>query len=89
MFWDAVQARQADPEWQKRAEERNELERFAVPGAESAHFNCRMFDPTTKRCTIYEKRPDTCRSFPFQAVIEGQVTNTCHHCGLTLTAPTP
>lgn len=28
------------------------------------HFTCRNWDPETKLCGIYEKRPDMCRNFP-------------------------
>ncbi|MBI3544911.1 MAG: YkgJ family cysteine cluster protein [Deltaproteobacteria bacterium] len=26
--------------------------------------DCIYLDPRTRRCTVYEKRPDTCRNFP-------------------------
>jgi Fe-S-cluster containining protein len=26
--------------------------------------DCLYLDPQTRRCTVYEKRPDTCRNFP-------------------------
>jgi Fe-S-cluster containining protein len=26
--------------------------------------DCIFLDPLTRQCTVYEKRPDTCRNFP-------------------------
>lgn len=32
--------------------------------AQKANRDCLYLDSKTRRCTVYEKRPDTCRSFP-------------------------
>jgi uncharacterized protein len=31
------------------------------------HFGtaCRLLDPKTRRCTVYEARPEACRSYPY------------------------
>ncbi|MEN3112377.1 YkgJ family cysteine cluster protein [Uliginosibacterium paludis] len=32
--------------------------------ARRANGDCRLLDPATRRCTVYEQRPDTCRNHP-------------------------
>jgi Fe-S-cluster containining protein len=32
--------------------------------AQKANRDCLYLDSKTRRCTVYEKRPDTCRAFP-------------------------
>jgi Fe-S-cluster containining protein len=32
--------------------------------ARRANGDCNFLDPQTRRCTVYEKRPDTCRKHP-------------------------
>jgi len=32
--------------------------------ARRANGDCRFLDATTRRCTVYEQRPDTCRKHP-------------------------
>lgn len=32
--------------------------------SQKANRDCRYLDSFTRRCTVYEKRPDTCRGFP-------------------------
>lgn len=32
--------------------------------SQKANNDCLFLDTTTRLCTVYEKRPDTCRSFP-------------------------
>jgi Fe-S-cluster containining protein len=33
---------------------------------QKANFDCYFLDSKTRLCTVYEKRPDTCRQFPSQ-----------------------
>jgi uncharacterized protein len=41
-------------------------EKFAMRRKHDEHFGriCRFFDTEKRRCTIYEARPQTCRSYP-------------------------
>jgi Fe-S-cluster containining protein len=41
--------------------------------ARRASGDCHFLDPRTRRCTVYEQRPDTCRQHP-------QVGPRPHHC---------
>lgn len=74
---------QASESWMAQAVQDNNLARFAIPTSEPMRFNCSQFDSTTRRCTIYAQRPDTCRSFPVGAVRNGDLLDACHHCGAT------
>jgi len=42
----------------------------------SAIYNCRNFDPATRLCTAYEKRPPMCSTYPYEEV--------CKYCWLRL-----
>lgn len=41
-------------------------EKFAMRRKNDEHFGkiCRFFDTENRRCTVYEARPQTCRSYP-------------------------
>jgi Fe-S-cluster containining protein len=46
------------------------LERFGAereygPDSEGHVYTCRHFDDRTRLCTIYERRPEMCRDFPY------------------------
>lgn len=58
----------------------NDLASLAVKGKQDGRFECKMFDPVTRLCRDYEKRPAACRQFPFQANQNGVVGNQCQHC---------
>lgn len=33
---------------------------------EDGNYDCTHFNPTTGRCTIYERRPAMCREYPYR-----------------------
>jgi Fe-S-cluster containining protein len=63
--------------------EENHLERFLVRGSERDHFDCRNFKGG--RCSIYDARPETCRTYPLNTIQNEQPSNTCRHCGYDAT----
>lgn len=81
MTWAEVAYRQQIGEQQM--EEENHLERFLIPATQESHFACRMYDATTRKCTIYADRPETCRTFPKDTIQNGVPSNTCRYCGFT------
>lgn len=86
LSWAEVEARQVIGA--RQMEEENHLERLLVRAAEQDHFNCTRFDPTTRRCTDYENRPNTCRTYPANTIQHGHLSNTCRYCGDTGTPHT-
>jgi Fe-S-cluster containining protein len=46
---------------------------------QSRYFRCTAWDPETRLCTIYERRPKLCREFPYR--------DPCPHCGLEPETP--
>lgn len=62
--------------------EENHLERFLV-ATQPDHFACSRYDAESHRCTIYNARPETCRTFPKQTIQHGQLSDTCRYCGFT------
>lgn len=69
--------------WLEGGFEAGDLGRLAVPAAVETRFNCTMFDARTRLCKDYQHRPAACREFPFEALQDGQISNTCQHCGYT------
>lgn len=61
----------------------NDLASLAVKGKSDGRFECPKFNPVTRLCGDYESRPDACRDFPFESVQDGELSNTCRHCGTT------
>jgi Fe-S-cluster containining protein len=59
------------------------LERFGAgreyePAAEGHVYTCRHFDDETRLCTIYERRPEMCRDYPYAQ--DGGCEYDCGYC---------
>lgn len=66
----------------------NDLASLAIKGKHDGRFECPKFDQETRLCRDYENRPDACRAFPFQALQNEEIANSCQHCGQTQDGPT-
>jgi Fe-S-cluster containining protein len=69
---DAFEAEQVDPaRIAKRLQKARQVERYNAKAerytlARRADGDCINLHPVTRRCTVYEQRPDTCRLHPQQ-----------------------
>lgn len=69
---DTFEAENEDPaRIAKRLQKARVIDRFNGKAeiftmARRADGDCTFLDPTTRRCTVYEQRPDTCRMHPQQ-----------------------
>ncbi len=67
---DAFEAEHEDPaRIAKRLQKARLIDRYNTKHgiftmARRADGDCRFLEPTTRRCTVYEQRPDTCRLHP-------------------------